>query len=82
MGPAETRHVVEEAMARLHPDDQELLRLASWEGLSAAEIAVAFSVPPGTARSRLHRARGRFRVQIEALGWNEPVLTNDLEMER
>jgi RNA polymerase sigma-70 factor (ECF subfamily) len=82
MGPAETRHVVEEAMTRLDADDRELLRLASWEGLSATEIAVAFSVPPGTARSRLHRARGRFRAQIEALGWNEPVLTNEMETER
>jgi RNA polymerase sigma-70 factor (ECF subfamily) len=92
-GPADTRQVVETAMSRLDPDDRELLRLASWEGLSAAEIAVAFSIPPATARTRLHRARGRFRVQIEALGWDEatggrfarsspieePTLTKNLE---
>jgi RNA polymerase sigma-70 factor (ECF subfamily) len=95
MGPADTRHVVEKAMSRLDLDDQELLRLASWEGLSAAEIAVAFAVPPATARTRLHRARGRFRAQIEALGWNEstggldrsdaidePMLAKNMEKKR
>jgi RNA polymerase sigma-70 factor (ECF subfamily) len=68
-GAAETRHVVEAAMARLGPDDRELLRLASWEGLGPSEIAVVMSITPATARTRLHRARGRFRVQMEALGW-------------
>lgn len=68
-GPAEIRHVVETAMARLDPDDRELLRLASWEGLGPGEIAVVMAINAATARTRLHRARGRFRVQMEALGW-------------
>ena len=45
------------AMGRLAPADREILRLVEWERLSAAELAVALGVRPGTARVRLHRAR-------------------------
>jgi RNA polymerase sigma-70 factor (ECF subfamily) len=68
-GPAELRHIVETAMARIDPDDRELLRLASWEGLGPSEVAVVMSITAATARTRLHRARSRLRVQMEALGW-------------
>jgi RNA polymerase sigma-70 factor (ECF subfamily) len=57
--------VVREAMDRLPADDQDVLRLAAWEGLGGAEIAVVLGVPAGTVRSRLRRARGRMR---DALG--------------
>jgi RNA polymerase sigma-70 factor (ECF subfamily) len=71
MAPAETRQVVSAALARLDEDDRELLRLTSWEGLTPAEVAVVYGIPDGRARSRLHRARGRFRVELEALGWDD-----------
>jgi RNA polymerase sigma-70 factor (ECF subfamily) len=70
MAPVETRQVVAAALARLDEDDRELLRLTSWEGLTPAEIAVVCDIPGGRARSRLHRARGRFRSELEALGWD------------
>lgn len=66
---AETRHLVDSAMARLSDDDREMLRLASWEGLSPSEIAAASGIPAPTARTRLHRARIRLRDEMAALGW-------------
>jgi len=71
MAPAETRQVVEAALAGMDDDDVELLRLTSWEGLTPGEIAVVHGIPPGMARSRLHRARGRFRARLEGLGWDD-----------
>jgi RNA polymerase sigma-70 factor (ECF subfamily) len=52
------------ALRRLRPDDQELLRLVAWEGLSHAEIAVVLGVSINAVTIRLHRARRRF---VEAL---------------
>lgn len=60
---------VRDAMLRLSDDDRELLRLTSWEGLGPAELATAMSLPPATARTRLHRARNRLRAELEVLGW-------------
>jgi RNA polymerase sigma-70 factor (ECF subfamily) len=45
------------AIARLRREDRELLLLHAWAGLSDAEIATALSLPVGTVKSRLHRAR-------------------------
>jgi RNA polymerase sigma-70 factor (ECF subfamily) len=70
MAPVEIRQVVAAALARLDEDDRELLRLTSWEGLTPGEIAMVCDIPVGRARSRLHRARGRFRAELEALGWD------------
>lgn len=54
---SETVAAVAAAMGRLAPADREILRLVEWERLTAAELAVALGVRPGTARVRLHRAR-------------------------
>ncbi|WP_053206090.1 RNA polymerase sigma factor [Jiangella muralis] len=59
---------VRAALLRLPGDDRELLRLTSWEGLGPAELATAMGLPPGTVRTRLHRARKRLRAELEALG--------------
>jgi RNA polymerase sigma-70 factor (ECF subfamily) len=50
-----------EALRRLRPDDQELVRLVVWEGLGHAAIAVV----RGTVAIRLHRARARFAAELE-----------------
>lgn len=60
---------VRAALARLDEDDREILRLTAWEGFSPAEIAIAMSIPAATVRTRLHRARGRLRDELEAGGW-------------
>src|SRR5579863_3721180 len=53
------------ALARLTPGDREVLLLVTWEGLAPTEAAVALGIPPGTARSRLHRARSLMRELLD-----------------
>ena len=47
------------AMAQLSGPDRDILTLACWQDLSYGEIAAALTLPIGTVRSRLHRARAR-----------------------
>jgi RNA polymerase sigma-70 factor (ECF subfamily) len=54
-----------EALAALSDEDREVLLLVAWEQLAAAEVAVVLDIPPGTARSRLHRARVQLRGYLE-----------------
>lgn len=49
------------AVAALEPEDRALLVLRELDGRSYAEIAQALSVPVGTVRSRLSRAREKLR---------------------
>lgn len=53
-----------DTLARLRPDDREVLRLATWEQLAVAEIAVVLGCTPNAAAIRLSRARRRFREQL------------------
>ena len=48
-----------DAMARLGPADQEVLRLSAWEELSAPQIAEVVGCSVSAAEQRLHRARKR-----------------------
>lgn len=52
------------ALARLRPIDQELLRLAYWEELDAAQIAYIVGGTPASVRVRLHRARKRLAARL------------------
>lgn len=58
-GAAEERWRVplRRALARLAPDERDVLLLVAWEQLSVADAARALGIPAGTARYRLHRAR-------------------------
>ncbi|WP_406431603.1 sigma-70 family RNA polymerase sigma factor [Streptomyces sp. NBC_00631] len=58
---------VHEALARLSPADQEVLRLTAWEELDADEVAVALGCGKRAAAMRLHRARRRLRAEIDRL---------------
>jgi RNA polymerase sigma-70 factor (ECF subfamily) len=64
LGAVETNVVVRAALARLDPDDREILRLTSWEGLQPHEIAVVVEMRAATVRTRLHRARQRLRHEL------------------
>jgi RNA polymerase sigma-70 factor (ECF subfamily) len=52
------------ALKQLRRDDQEILRLAAWEGLTNAELAVALGCSENAATIRLHRARKRLAEQL------------------
>ncbi len=52
------------ALRELAPKDQEILRLAAWEGLTNAELAVALGCSENAAAIRLHRARQRLAEQL------------------
>jgi RNA polymerase sigma-70 factor, ECF subfamily len=50
------------AVQRLPREEQDVLALIAWSGLSYAEAAIALGVPIGTVRSRLARARRRLAL--------------------
>ena len=52
------------ALRELRPEEQEILRLAAWEGLTTAELAVALDCTENAATIRLHRARKRLAEQL------------------
>ncbi len=55
----EDQRRVLEALRRLPLDLQITLELHYWETMTVAEIADVLEIPPGTVKSRLHRARER-----------------------
>jgi RNA polymerase sigma-70 factor (ECF subfamily) len=60
------------ALSTLPEEDREILLLAGWEELTPAQIAVVLDIRPVTARSRLHRARRRLRVQLDVEQETQP----------
>jgi RNA polymerase sigma factor (sigma-70 family) len=57
---------IRDQLARLEPEQRAVLVLRELEGLAEEEVAALLAVPTGTVKSRLHRARSRFRK-----GWME-----------
>jgi RNA polymerase sigma-70 factor (ECF subfamily) len=55
------------AFRRLSFKEQEIISLASWEGLSSREIAVILGCSDTAARSRLHRARKKFAKTLDEM---------------
>lgn len=68
------------ALSRLGENDREVLMLAGWEELEPTQIAEMLGISAVAARSRLHRARRRFRreLEVDAVG-SRPC--PDLEVE-
>jgi RNA polymerase sigma factor (sigma-70 family) len=52
---------IRDTLARLSPEHRAVLVLRDVEGLDEAQVSRILAVPPGTVRSRLARARIRFR---------------------
>lgn len=57
---------VHDALARLDPDDREIVVLRDLEGYGYGQIGESLGVPPGTVKSRLHRARLALRRILES----------------
>ena len=49
-------------LRQLSTEDQEVIALCDWSGLSYEEAATALNIPVGTVKSRLSRARNRLRA--------------------
>lgn len=58
-------HLLWQAVRRLKPAWQEVIYLRYFLALSEAETAAALDIPPGTAKSRLHRALAALKRVIE-----------------
>ncbi len=56
---------IESALAKLHPSDRAALVLFYWEDLSLQEIAESLGCNVNAAKTRLYRARERFRAIYE-----------------
>jgi RNA polymerase sigma-70 factor (ECF subfamily) len=56
---------VQECLAKLAPQDRAILTLFYWEELSLNEIADSMGIAMNAAKTRLYRARERFRVLYE-----------------
>lgn len=74
--PPIPQHLTDEemlqALRRLPLAFQDVILLCDVEELTYKETAAALGIPIGTVMSRLHRARGQLRTELEAA---EPALT-------
>jgi len=69
--------LVQEQVAQLRPDDQELLRLAAWEELPHDQIATVLGISVNAVGIRLHRARNRLGRRLEKAGYSGVPSTED-----
>jgi RNA polymerase sigma factor (sigma-70 family) len=60
------RDELERGFQRLDPDHRTVVVLHHYLGLTLDEVAAAMGIPPGTARSRLHRATRVMRAALDA----------------
>ncbi|MEE8491899.1 MAG: RNA polymerase sigma factor [Acidimicrobiia bacterium] len=61
--------LVQDQLAQLRVEDQELLRLAAWEELSHDQIATVLGISVNAVGIRLHRARNRLGRRLERAGY-------------
>jgi RNA polymerase sigma-70 factor (ECF subfamily) len=54
-----------ESLARLNPQDRELLQLAAWEELPHAEIAESLGCSVAAVDQRLHRAKRKLAAEYD-----------------
>jgi RNA polymerase sigma-70 factor (ECF subfamily) len=60
----DTSTAIRAALGRLSFDDQEVLRLVAWEGLSHAEAGQALGCTTNAVGIRMHRARQRLAEEL------------------
>jgi len=55
-------------LRQLSTEDQEVIALCDWSGLSYEEAATSLDIPVGTVKSRLSRARARLSALMDPAG--------------
>ncbi|GAB2928688.1 RNA polymerase sigma factor [Micromonospora polyrhachis] len=72
------RQTLFDALAKLSARDRDVLLLIAWEELTYDQVAAALSIPVGTVRSRLNRARKLLRENLSSDPTNaiEETLSN------
>lgn len=68
---------VSRALARLRPEDRDLLAMQTWEGLTTAEMAIVLHCSTAAIRVRLHRARARLRTALDHAPPPDPAHIRD-----
>jgi RNA polymerase sigma-70 factor (ECF subfamily) len=69
------RQLLVDAVLALDEPFRRTIILVHDQGLTAGEIAAREGVPPSTVRTRLHRAHGLLRRQLEARGLDRSALS-------
>ncbi|MGH8928879.1 MAG: RNA polymerase sigma factor [Acidimicrobiia bacterium] len=64
---SEEVRLLHRALESLRATDRELLRLASWDGLTRSEIATLMGIKENAVDQRLFRARSRLKDRLDRL---------------
>jgi RNA polymerase sigma-70 factor (ECF subfamily) len=67
------RDEIERGFRRLDLDQRAVLVMHYYLGFSLDEAAAVLAIPPGTVRSRLHRATNAMRAALEADARTTPI---------
>ncbi len=78
LGRDQERQLMMAALQRIPVESQLAIELYYWESLSVAEMASVLEIPVGTVKSRLHRARGQLRRQLEQLDQADAAVRHSL----
>lgn len=65
LGARDEQRLLVQALQRLPMDLQSVLELYYWEEMGIEDLAAVFEIPPGTVKSRLHRARKLLRETLD-----------------
>jgi predicted DNA-binding protein (UPF0251 family) len=65
-----------EALSRMRPEDQELLRLLVWDGLTQSEAGEVLGISANAVSIRLSRARKRFAGELRLVKGLDPNRTS------
>jgi RNA polymerase sigma-70 factor (ECF subfamily) len=68
---AEARDVLRRSLLDLPHLYRSILHLHYWMGLTVAEVGEALSIPDGTVKSYLHRARARLHHLLKKRGFDD-----------